>query len=197
MQEDEVIHAFLRSELNSPRFGAATRDALATVAEIDLLTDPDFSSATANSARRAALAAARGWGTGEGLFAGFPDVLSWTHGMLEPTELDRLRFIDSSYWNELSGHTRRPDQVSATVADGLPTWVTDIGLEWILDLAEIIARRPHVSDLIVVGTPDLAELVVLEGHARLTAIFVGGLQSQVTASAYVGTSVDISAWQLF
>ena len=29
------------------------------------------------------------------------------------------------------------------------------------------------------GTPDLSELVLLEGHARLTALFVGGLEREL------------------
>jgi hypothetical protein len=47
------------------------------------------------------------------------------------------------------------------------------------------------------ATPDLSELVVLEGHARLTAIFVGGLQRRLTVRAYLGLSAAIRQWDCF
>jgi hypothetical protein len=54
-----------------------------------------------------------------------------------------------------------------------------------------------VDDLIVMATPDLGELVMLEGHARLTAIFVGGLQQRLTVRAYLGLSAAIQQWDCF
>jgi hypothetical protein len=51
--------------------------------------------------------------------------------------------------------------------------------------------------LIVVGTADLAELVLLEGHARVTALFVGGLQERVPVPAFVGASNSIRRWRFF
>jgi hypothetical protein len=47
------------------------------------------------------------------------------------------------------------------------------------------------------ATPDLGELVLLEGHARLTAIVVGGLQGRLTVRAYLGLSAAIDQWDSF
>jgi hypothetical protein len=47
------------------------------------------------------------------------------------------------------------------------------------------------------ATPDLAEFVLLEGHARRTAIFVGGLQRRLIVRAYVGVSATIEQWGCF
>jgi len=47
------------------------------------------------------------------------------------------------------------------------------------------------------ATPDLGELVLLEGHARLTAIFVGGLQRRLTVRAFLGLSEVIKQWSCF
>jgi len=38
---------------------------------------------------------------------------------------------------------------------------------------------------------------MLEGHARLTAIFVGGLQRRLTVRAYLGLSAAIQQWDCF
>jgi hypothetical protein len=38
---------------------------------------------------------------------------------------------------------------------------------------------------------------VLEGHARLTAIFVADRQRDLRVTAYLGTSPHVEHWQLF
>ena len=196
--EDEVILAFLRGELDSPRFGDAIRDALETGGGIPLVSCADTASLQENEARRRALASTRGWATGAGLFAGFPADVTWTHGLLEHEELDRVRFIDYSYWVELSGGSRWPVEVVPTLRAGrLPAWMKDLGTDWCFQLAQTVGERSALDDLIIVGTPDLDRLVVLEGHARLTALFVAGLQHELDVSAYVGTSANIESWALF
>jgi hypothetical protein len=198
VSEDEVVLAFLRGELSSDRFGEAVRAAVAEAGGVRLVTAPDLTSSSENSARRAALGAARGWGTNEGLFDGFPNDLSWTHGYLEVEELERIRYIDYSYWIELSAGSRRPADVLPTLQAGnLPSWLTDMGTDWCYDLAELLERGGTLHDLIIVGTAGLEELVVLEGHARLTALFVGRLQERLPVSAYVGASPTIRHWRLF
>jgi hypothetical protein len=64
-------------------------------------------------------------------------------------------------------------------------------------LAAQLATAEVVDDLIVMATPDLGKIVLLEGHARLTAIFVGGLQRRLTVRAYVGVSAAIEQWSCF
>lgn len=196
--EAEVVLCFLRGESESPRFGAATRTALEAGGGISLLTTPDLTSGPENAARAKALAATKGWGTGAGLFAGFPAGVTWSHAVLDADELQRVRYIDYSYWVELSGGSRRPADVAGTIASGnLPVWVREIGLEWCGQLAAALRASGTVAPLIVVGTPDLEQLVVLEGHARLTALFVGDLVGAIDVWAYVGTSPSITGWALF
>ena len=197
--EPEVVASFLRGELDSSRFGAAVRSAVRRAGGLALLTDPDLLSPRENDARRAALAEARGWGSDHGLFAGFPTDVAWDHGLLEVGELARVRFIEDPYWTSLSGGSRRPADVRSTLEhpERLPAWLRQMDLEWPIELAEVIAKEGVPGELIVVGTSDLDELVVLEGHARLTALFFGALHDRMPVRAYVGTSSHIQRWQLF
>lgn len=195
--EPEVVLAFLRGEIDSERFGNRVRHALIDAGGFELVRSPDLGSTEQNQARRLALAAARGWRDME-LFQGFPEQVEWYHGVLAPDELERVQFIDYSYWNELSGGSRRPTDVLATLEAGrLPTWLTDLGTSWCFEFAAQLANAQFVDDLIVMGTPDLSKLVLLEGHARLTAIFVGQLQRRVTVRAYLGLSAAIKQWDCF
>ncbi|HEY3481131.1 MAG TPA: hypothetical protein VGL02_19745, partial [Streptomyces sp.] len=77
--EDEMIACFLGGELSSRRFGGNLRSLLAAGGHGErLLTRPDLSDAEANAARRALLAAARGYGENRGLFENFPAHTTWT-----------------------------------------------------------------------------------------------------------------------
>jgi hypothetical protein len=193
-----VILAFLRAELDSPRFGQATRRALDACGGVGLVTAPDLDSTDENAARRQALATAKGWGTDAGLFRGFPADVCWSHGVLDREELDRVRFIDYSYWLEISGGSRRPADVAGTVASGrLAPWVRQLGVDWCRDEEAALAAARSVHPLIVVATPDHERIVVLDGHARLTGLYAANLVEDVDVVAYVGTSPNISAWALF
>jgi len=195
--EPEVVLAFLRGEIDSDRFGHRVRQALVDAGGVELVRNPDLHSAAENRARERALAAARGWRDAE-LFEGFPEKVDWYHGILPPDVLSRVRFIDYSYWNELSGGSRRPVDVLPTLRSGkLPSWLTELGTDWCHRFAAQLATAEAVDDLIVMATPNLDELVLLEGHARLTAVFVGGLQRRLVIRAYLGLSPTINRWGCF
>ncbi len=152
--EDEVILAFLAGEVESPRHGDAIRRAIEAAGGVALLTAPDLRSVEENAARRDALAAARGWGTGTRLFAGFPAGVAWSYGPLQPAELERVRYINYSYWVGLSGRSRRPADVPAVLASGrAPAWIRDKGTDWCYELATALRASPSVGPLILAGTP--------------------------------------------
>lgn len=195
--EAEVVLAFLRGEVTSRRFGDAARRALEEAGGLELVRNPDLASEAENRARVQALSAARGWPDAE-LFEGFPAEVEWYHGVLSPGDLERVRFIDYSYWNELSGGSRRPIDVLPTLRSGrLPRWLTELGTSWCFEFAAELATTRVVEDLIVMAPLDLSGLVLLEGHARLTAIFVGGLQRRLTVRAYLGLSAAVRQWTCY
>jgi hypothetical protein len=197
VSESEVVLAFLRGEIDSVRFGNDVRCALVEAGGLELVQNPDLGSEEENQARAQALAAARGWRDSE-LFEGFPEKVEWYHGELSPDELARVRFINYSYWNALSGGSRRPSDVLPTLLAGrLPRWLNNLGTSWCFEFAAELTTTEVVEDLIVMGTPGLRELVLLEGHARLTAIFVGGLQRRLAVRTYLGLSDEIEQWSCF
>lgn len=133
--------------------------------------------------------------------SGTPREWDWYYGVLEPDELERVRFIGYSYWNEPSGGSRRPGGVLSTLRAGrLPRWLAELGTTWRFEFAAQLATTEVVDDLIMMSIPALRELVLLEGHARLTAIFVCKLQRRLTVRAYLRLSTAINAinqWSCF
>jgi hypothetical protein len=89
--EAEVVEAFVRAELESPRFGEATRAALAEHGE-----------------PLAALAAVRGWGRNEGMFRDWPDDVSRWRVAMTPDEVLSVLYIHWDWWLKVTNGSRRP-----------------------------------------------------------------------------------------
>ena len=144
-----MVACFLRSELSSERFGDGLRQGLAAIGHAKaLLTRPDFSDQDANEARRALLGLTRGYGEDRDLFEHFPAHVCWVRAVLTPDELRRVRYLEYSYWNELSGGSRLPvDGVRQIKAD---VQVFGVPNQRFLDAASAIQRGQRFEPLILV-----------------------------------------------
>ncbi|MGH2872972.1 MAG: hypothetical protein ACRDL5_10995 [Solirubrobacteraceae bacterium] len=188
--EAEMVAVFLRGELCSDRFGTAVRDALLALDQPErLLTDPDLDDEQANRARRAVLAATRGYGEDRELFEYFPVGVQWVWARLPPAELARVRYIEYSYWNELSGGSRLAVDAAARINTGVhPFGVSNRRFRKAADALLSGARFPP---LILAG-PDHDHLVCLEGNVRLTAHALAGFP--IDAECLIGTSPELTRW---
>jgi len=188
--EAEMIACFLGAELTSTRFGPAIRSALAANGRSEcLLTHPDLGDADENAARRALLALTRGYGEHRELFDVFPDEVAWIRAELTPAELAAVRYMDYSYWIELSGGTRLPADAAKRIKAGHRAYGTPN------DAAVHAGRAAQAGvrfpPLILVGeTHD--NLVCLEGHLRLTAYALAGFPASV--ECLLGTAPDMGRW---
>jgi hypothetical protein len=191
--EAEMIACFLRGELTSIRFGPGLRAALSAAGLTDrLLTDADLSDETENRARRNLLGTTRGYGQNRDVFdESFPapaDV-HWTRAELNPAELAQVRYIEYSYWNELSGGTRLPIDAARRVRQGARAF--DISNQRFLAAARAVARGERFPPLILVGQ-NYADLVCLEGHLRLTGYALAGFPTDV--ECLIGIASTMGRW---
>ncbi|HEY1572254.1 MAG TPA: hypothetical protein VGG05_12990 [Pseudonocardiaceae bacterium] len=190
--EDEMVAGFLHGELTSRRFGADLRSQLMTLGRPErLLTHPDLADAEANAARRAVLAATRGYGENRELFQDFPTEVSWVRVVLSAEELARVRYMDYSYWEELSGGSRLPADAARRIRAGVRAF--GVPNDRFEAAARAIAAGERFSPLILVGAR-LDELVCLEGHLRLTGHALAGFPTDV--ECLVGTAPTMGRWML-
>jgi hypothetical protein len=188
--EDEMVACFLLGELTSRRFGAGIRRALAAVGESDrLLTGADLTDPVANQARRDLLAVTRGYGENRDLFKDFPARVRWIRAVLKPAELARVRYIEYSYWNELSGGSRLPGDAARRIEAGVR--VFGVSNRRFVAAAGAVRRGEPFLPLILAGRRRNA-LVCLEGHLRLTAYALAGFP--VTVECLVGTARAMDRW---
>jgi hypothetical protein len=187
--EDEMIWLFLRGELPSERFGPAIRGAI----DERLLLEPDLGDESQNALRRDALTQLRGYGSREGLFHGFPDDMHWEWAALTPDEALAVHYIEYDYWVELSGGSRLPLDAADRIRAGMT--VFRVPNDGFFELADELGMK-QLSELIVVGG-DGGRLVVLEGHARLTAYALRPEALPAELEVLLGRSPRIAEWALW
>jgi len=181
---------FLLGELSSERFGEGIRTALDAAGQKEtLITAADLSDADQNRARRAILAATRGYGENWDVFENFPARVRWVRAMLAPGELARVRYIDYSYWNELSGGSRLASDAAQQVRRG--TKVFGVSNRRLLRAARAVGRGELFPPLILAGRRR-DRLICLEGHLRLTAYALAGFPSEI--ECLVGTARTMDRW---
>ena len=163
-----MVATFLAAEINSEHYGPPITEILARLGQPrSLLERPDTTDEAANAVRRQVLAAHREYPTGN-VFTGMPADVTWHYAALTPAELGTVRYIDYPYWTEFSGGTR-------LVADGarrLGPW-PDLPPEAIYrQVAENLRDGKLPPPVILLGEPGLANLIVIEGHKRLTGLLL-------------------------
>lgn len=188
-----MIACFLQGELASHRWGAGLRAALSEAGFTEqLLTGADLSDRSANRARRDLLGVTRGYGQGRDVFdEDFPDPGSvhWIRAALSPAELAQVRYIDYSYWNELSGGSRLPADAARRIREGAT--VFGVSNQRFTDAASAVARGERFGPLILAGQ-QLDDLVCLEGHLRLTGYALAGFPA--SAECLIGTAPAMGRW---
>jgi hypothetical protein len=129
------------------------------------------------------------------MFENFPTDVVWAHAELATDDVERIRYIDYSYWNELSGGSRRVIDVERTIRDGaIPEWLAEMGTDWCRELAEAYRNGLRTPDIILLTTPEFDRFTVVEGHVRITGLILSGLHRKQAIPAFLGVSERASEW---
>jgi hypothetical protein len=191
-----MVAVLLRTELAAVR----TRDSLAALLASAglpdrIITDADLGDDHENEARLQLLTRHRGYETRTGLFDGFPPDVGWEWMTISPQELAGVRYIQYDYWVELSGGSRLAVDAAPRIRAGAAPF--GVSSDWALGLAEAVAGGARFPPLILVTTRPGADLVVLEGHARLTAFILCPDRLPPELEVLVGWSPGMARWGLW
>src|SRR6516225_9488864 len=191
--EAEMVALFLRTELPAARF----RDTLRALLQRhglpqSVITAPDLGDDAENQARLRLLTEHREYGTRTGLFEGFPDDVRWQWMAITPAELATVRYIDYDYWVELSGGTRLAVDAAPRIRAGVAPF--GVPSDWALGMAQAVADGARFPPLILVTTGPAGGVVVLEGHARLTAFMLARDRLPPELEVLVGSAPAMTRW---
>jgi len=161
-----MVAVFLAAEVASERYGPQIAELLTRLGQpLSVVERPDTSDQAANAVRRQVLAGYRHYPDGD-VFTGMPADIAWHNAALTPAELDTVRYIDYPYWTEYSGGTR----LAADGARRLGPWQDQLPCTIHRQIAENLRARKPPPPIILMSEPGLANLVVIEGHKRLTVM---------------------------
>jgi hypothetical protein len=99
------------------------------------------------------------------LFENYPDIIRWTFDECENDDINQIRYINYSYWNELSKNTRSPLIAADTIREGKEIYgVSNMPS---INGVEYLEKGGTFSPIILL-TSDNENFVILEGHSRMT-----------------------------
>jgi hypothetical protein len=112
--EAEVVAAFLRGELDSPRWGDRLLELLREEGvDPAVVRAPSLDDADERTYRARLLDRHRAWLRREGLFEDFPERVEWSRVAFGPDEVLAIRYINWDWWLRISNGTRRPVDAAA------------------------------------------------------------------------------------
>ena len=166
--EDDMVAVFLAAEVTSERYGPQITEILARLGQPrGVVERPDTSDEAANTVRRQVLAGYCSYPLGD-VFTGVPADVTWHHAALTLAELATVLYIGYGHWTELSGDTR----LAADGARRLGPWQDQPPGTIYRQIAENLRDGQLPPPLILLGEPGPANLVVIEGHKRLTGLLL-------------------------
>lgn len=193
ISEAEMVALFLATEYPSLR----THQQILQVLQREgwppsIIEQPNLHDRRENDQRQSILGAYRGYGQNTDYFEGFPLDVQWERALLSKQELEQVKYIEYDYWVELSCGSRLPRDGAGTILAGYE--VFEVSNQEVLRMAEAFRSGAQFPTLILVGKNRESPLVVLEGHMRLTAMFLASECLPAELEVVVGFSEQIERW---
>ncbi|HEU5187320.1 MAG TPA: hypothetical protein VFT87_02335 [Candidatus Saccharimonadales bacterium] len=191
--ESAMVAAFLKAEINSIRFSDELRKVMLRLGIAkSVVVSPDLEDEEQNKLRAQLLGDYRGYKQNRAIFKNFPDDLKWFKAEISREEIGDLRYIDYSYWNELTNHTHLVKDAVKNIQNGKV--VFDVSNDRFLEVAEQIKQRNVDFEPMILWGDDVHSLLtILEGHLRATAFGLAGVKAPETVTVIAGLrkGVDI------
>jgi hypothetical protein len=182
VSEDMVVAAFLLGDADG-RFRTTVLEIAARLeVSEEMIRDVEGDAA----AKRRVLAEHRGWPDRD-LCEGMPRDIVWHRAQLDLEDLRTRVFYIEYYWEEFSGGTRSPAMVAERLASAADRSIYG-------EIVDALAAGVRPAPPILVSRPELDRLVILEGHARVTAYLLAPQLAPLPLDALVGISPAVGEW---
>ena len=194
--EDQVILAWLQAEIESPEFqayivGNPPNPSNLSVA-LKAARSPDLRDPAQNALRRQIITATFGFGQGAGSFQGLGGDITWRRCRLTTEEVGELLYArQGAAWPILAPATRKVAEGATNIGHVFTGDQTNMV---VLSLASGLCHSDKkVPEIIALRRPD-GRMVILEGHARATAIVLEAHRFANGVHAYVGEGPSVANW---
>jgi hypothetical protein len=189
-----MIAAFLKAEISSERHKSLILNELTKNKWSEELILKAKINVGENKKRYSILTNGRGYGTRTLLFDSFPNDVKWYSTTFSQDELLKVKYTRYVYWFELSNKTRDPSVAVENINNGVELYNQSNDL--IVKAAEAFANKTKFAEMILVGA-SVDDLVVLEGHLRLTAYVMAGSKAPKSLKVFIGLSQNMPNWVFY
>lgn len=194
--EDHVMLAWLQAEIESPDFqqyiiGDPPNPAYLSMA-LKAARSVNVRDAEQNELRRRIITKTHGFGQGTGSFQGLDNDIKWRRLRLTTDEVAEMLYArQTGAWMILAPATRKVAEGATNVGHVFTGDQTNMV---VLSLASGICHsEKKLPEIIALGAPD-GRLIILEGHARATAIALEAHRFPHGVDVYAGESPSVAHW---
>jgi hypothetical protein len=196
--ENDVVLAFLRAEIDAPRYQNGHLQFLQSIgrSRTDLIDMANLGNELDNHTRAICLASTRGYGLNSILFRGYPNDIVWRRFEVSLSELGQFLYANYHVLLEVVGDTR-------LVVDGATRVLTaprDLSAEarkFVAGVPEVVERikaGQQFPELVAVRDTHSSNIVLMEGHTRATAFWIA--QKPPSVRVLIGSSPRMNEWWL-
>jgi hypothetical protein len=189
---DEMVLAFLRGELDSPRFGDAVRGGLeARRMDERLINAPNLDDEMENGLRASILREYRPWLADSDVLGAWPPNATWQWVELPRTEVEELHYIPYDYWDALSGGTHLVRDGARCVREG--TVIFDVPNDRFWEVARTIDAGETLLPLIIFSVAGDGVCTLIEGHLRATGYLLAQRAPATVRAVHATVSAGATA----
>jgi hypothetical protein len=176
VSENEVITAFLKSEVHNPEFEEYREASRA------LLTNPDFNNADQNAKRRALLFIRH-----DALWRELPRSTEWIEVEVCAADLARIRVFPRAQWPKLARGDFALSEIARSVASGRHL-AEESFFSKIADLRRWLAQDAEAGAVLLIGITESGPFTILDGNHRLLAATLTSPQAVQRLTFFCGLS---------
>jgi len=196
ISEDEVTAIILNYNMHSSRFRNELKKLLQEHGlDEKIVTDPDLKNDSENAIRKRFIQSLDGSGVGGYLGKNFPNDVVWKKAQLSKEDLQKIKYIDYSYWNELTNNTRLVSDGAESIKKGVVIFNESNQRFW--DAFEALKQGEKFPAPILVSQNSTSDLVVIDGHLRLTVYLLDAGYTPNKVEVIIGYSENFLSWDLY
>jgi hypothetical protein len=195
--EEQVILAWLQAEIESPDFQAYIvgnpPNPTNLSAALKAARQPDLRDAEQNALRRRIVTSVYGFGEGTGSFEGLGRDIVWRRVRVTTDEVGEMLYARrSGPWQLVAPVTRKVAEGATNIGH---VFTGDSTNMVVLSLASGLCHsEKKVPEIIALKRPSDGRLIILEGHARATAIALEAHRFPKGVDVYVGEGASVAGW---
>lgn len=187
---------FIMQQIGSFRFADEMQQIMKKLGvDRKIINNPNFKDQNENELRLKLRQSFGGSDDDGRLFDNFPKNVSWKRAMITKDDLIKVKYIDYDYWIELSNGTRLVKDGASSVNKGIEIFGQSNKIFW--DALDALKQGVQFPEPILITKNLSSDLVVIEGHLRLTVYLLDPNYTPDEIEIIIGFSENFKGWNMY